>query len=303
MEHDFKVIELTTENILSFDSFLPYDMSGRIQWPAHYGLGLVDGNRPCGAMMMIFDTDDLSLTAYYLFVEEKDRGDGGGKLLIAEMEALAGRIGAERAGIRYSLPGDEAYTGMLEKLGYQDIEEESESHCIKGIVLKNYIEEQKKNEKSLFRRGVERHKKYGKAEIIMMSDATPQMKRLWEKGFDKDYPTWLAPVFTTGEVDEKCSVFLVDAPDVVGFAYVCKFEDGTRHLAGVYFPPKYSFDGIPMIMTCLLQLANVIQDDEEFFLTTINKMSRDMVAEFMSGDLKENAVTEQTLEAFKTVGV
>ena len=301
MAHDFKVIELTAANILSFDNLLPYDMASRIMWPAHYGLGLVDDDRPCGVMMMLFDIDELSLISYYLLVQESDRGDGGGKLLLSRMEELAREIGAERVGIRYSLPGDQAYKGMIDGLGFREIEEESECHSLRGAVLKGYLQEQNSDEKSLFRRGIERYKKRGKGKILPFSDATPEMKRMWERGFGKEFPSWLAPVFTTGEVDEKCSILLVNGPDVVGFSYVCKYEDGTRHLAGVYFPQKYSFDGIPMIMTCLLRIGSEIQDDEMFFLTTINRQSRDMFDELMTDSFKESVALEQTYEAFKPV--
>ena len=56
MEHEFDVIELTANNILSFDGLLPYDMANRILWPAYYGLGLVDGDRACGVMMILDKT-------------------------------------------------------------------------------------------------------------------------------------------------------------------------------------------------------------------------------------------------------
>ena len=70
MEHNFKAIELSSDNILSFDGLLPYNMANRILWPAHYGLGLVDDDRACGVMMLFFDREKSSLINYYMYIEE-----------------------------------------------------------------------------------------------------------------------------------------------------------------------------------------------------------------------------------------
>ena len=72
-------------------------------------------------------------------------------------------------------------------------------------------------------------------------------------------------------------------------------------MSGVYFPRKYNFHGIPVVMKCLMNLGKEMKKEEELFICTINKMSRSLFNDFIDESLKERIQMEKTYEASRPV--
>ncbi len=299
--HDFSIVKLGKENILSFDGILPYDMSKHITKPGHYGLGLLDGNKACGVMMMFYDENEEALESYFMYVDENYRRSGGGSLMLKELESYAISLGGKRVSVRYSLPGDMKYENFLFDNGYMDITPVSEAYRIRGSVLKDYVEEQLMDPKSILVRSQKKLNKSKTIKIVPMDQATVEQQRLWRQHFsDNTYPEYLSPGNMTGTIEEATSVLLIDSDDVVGFTYTCVYGDGVRNLAGAYVPEKYRFfGGVQMIMHTLANLEKKMKDKDEVFLSSVNEQSRRMIRELLPDELKEKVEVERMYAAQK----
>lgn len=118
---DFKTIDITPDNILSFAPYLHEEDQSSITTPGAGGIGLLtDDGHSCGALLYKTNTDEHSVFIESLFVDEQVRKQGGGTLLLQSFDDIM-KKDFDTAAARILPDASEELAIFYENAGFDDI--------------------------------------------------------------------------------------------------------------------------------------------------------------------------------------
>lgn len=122
---DIKYIELSKDNILSFDSYLPKEIVRRILEPEVYGWGVLAEDLTSGVILCERNENMGALHILWLYVDEEVRGNGIGDGLYEKAIEGAGEDMA-MVWTEYYYPFHETAEGYFRKKGFEIVVKDEE---------------------------------------------------------------------------------------------------------------------------------------------------------------------------------